>query len=104
MDVNKVSYEFLDASGNTVAGPFDIDLVQFIRDKNLLRGQSFTVEQRFSGATTHPEISSVRVTVFDSETKAVLSASELQPGIASAARIDRPDEPRIVLPFRTIRR
>jgi hypothetical protein len=98
MDVNQASYEFLDANGNVVAGPFDIDLAQPIRDKNLVRGQSFTVEQRFTGARTHAEIKGVRVTVFDSETKVVVQTSELQPSIASALQIDRLNEPKIIAP------
>jgi uncharacterized repeat protein (TIGR01451 family)/CSLREA domain-containing protein len=98
MDVNKASYEFLNASGNTVAGPFDIDLVQAIREKNLVRGQSFTVEQRFTGARSHPEIKGVRVTVFDSETKAVISTSELQPGLANAVQMGQAESPKIIPP------
>jgi hypothetical protein len=99
MDVNKASYEFLDAGGNVVAGPFDIDLVQFIRDRNLVRGQSFTVEQRFTGARSHPEIRGLRVTVFDGETRATLSTDELLSGSLSLAGLVQFDEPRILPPF-----
>jgi len=68
MDVNRARYEFLDASGTVVAGPFDVDLTQVIRDRNLVRGQSFTVTQDFTGADSNPNVSAVRVTVFDGET------------------------------------
>jgi CSLREA domain-containing protein len=86
LDVNKARYEFVDAGGNTVAGPFDVDLVQPIRDKNLVRGQSFSVEQRFSGAASHPEIRGVRVTVNDGEGSVAGSAARSSTaGVASLA-------------------
>jgi uncharacterized repeat protein (TIGR01451 family) len=68
MDVNRARYEFLDSSGAVVAGPFDVDLTQVVRDRNLVRGQSFAITQRFTGADSNPNVSAVRVTVFDSET------------------------------------
>ncbi|MFL6275263.1 MAG: HYR domain-containing protein [Blastocatellia bacterium] len=68
LDINRARYEFLDASGTVIAGPFDVDLTQVIRDRNLVRGQSFTVTQDFTGADGNPNVSAVRVTVFDSET------------------------------------
>lgn len=68
LDVNHARYEFLDSSGTVIAGPFDVDLTQVIRDRNLVRGQSFTVSQDFTGADSNPNVSAVRVTVFDGET------------------------------------
>jgi parallel beta-helix repeat protein len=67
-DVGRARYEFLDAGGVVIAGPFDVDLTQAIRERNLVRGQSFTVTQRFTGASSNPNASAVRVTVFDGET------------------------------------
>ncbi|PYT04285.1 MAG: hypothetical protein DMF60_15805, partial [Acidobacteria bacterium] len=71
LDVSRVKYEFLDASGQVVAGPFEIDLAEPLRSLNLVRGQSFSVEQRFTGASSRSDITAVRVTVFDGETSAV---------------------------------
>ncbi|HJQ26201.1 MAG TPA: HYR domain-containing protein [Blastocatellia bacterium] len=68
MDVNRARYEFLDSSGTVVAGPFDVDLAQVVRDRNLVRGQSFAITQRFTGADSNPNVSAVRITVFDGET------------------------------------
>jgi HYR domain len=68
LDVNRAKYEFFDAGGAVVAGPFEIDLVQAIRERNLVRGQSFAVTQHFTEASTHPEVVAVRVTIFDGET------------------------------------
>src|SRR6185369_13760184 len=67
-DVTRARYEFLDAGGAVVAGPFDVDLTAAIRERNLVRGQSFTVTQRFTGADSHRDIVGVRVTVSDGET------------------------------------
>ena len=68
LDLNRAKYEFFDAGGAVVAGPFEIDLVQAIRERNLVRGQSFAVTQHFTEAGTHPEVVAVRVTIFDGET------------------------------------
>jgi uncharacterized repeat protein (TIGR01451 family) len=68
LDVKNARYEFLDGTGALVAGPFDVDLTQVIRDSNLVRGQSFLVTQRFVGANSNPNVSAVRVTVSDGET------------------------------------
>ncbi|MEW6131002.1 MAG: HYR domain-containing protein [Acidobacteriota bacterium] len=70
LDVNKTRYEFLDANGNLVGNAIEVDLRQFLSDANLVRGQSFTVIQRFSGAQSNPQVASARVTVFDAETNA----------------------------------
>jgi uncharacterized repeat protein (TIGR01451 family) len=67
-DVSRARYEFLDAGGTVVAGPFDVDLTSAIRDRNLTRGQSFTVTQRFTGANSNRSVVTVHVTVSDGET------------------------------------
>jgi len=68
LDVSRAKYEFLDSSGQVAAGPFEIDLAASISSANLVRGQSFSVDQRFTGASSNTEITSVRLTVFDGET------------------------------------
>ena len=86
-DVKSARYEFLDGGGALVAGPFDVDLTAAIRDRNLVRGQSFTVTQRFSGATSHPEVSLVRVTVSDGETSVNSPTVALGSSVSAAVRL-----------------
>ncbi len=75
LDVTRAKYEFLDDNDQVVAGPFDIDLGSPISAANLVRGQSFSVDQRFTGANGSPSITSVRLTVFDGETSVVAPSS-----------------------------
>lgn len=75
LDVSRAKYEFLDSSGQVVAGPFEIDLAAALSSANLVRGQSFSVEQRFTGAIDNPQVTGVRLTVFDGETSTVGSSS-----------------------------
>ena len=75
LDINNATFEFVNAAGTIVAGPFDIDLEQPVQNRNLVRGQSFSVEQRFAGARSHPEITGVRVTVSDREGNRAVSPS-----------------------------
>lgn len=67
LDVRQASYELLDGGGRQVA-QFDVDLEAALRQRNLLRGQSFTVVQRFTGAASNPQVSSLRLTVRDADT------------------------------------
>ncbi|MEN3336266.1 MAG: hypothetical protein V7641_5631 [Blastocatellia bacterium] len=85
VDVSRARYEFLDAGGAVIAGPFDVDLTQAIRERNLVRGQSFTVTQRFSGANSNRNVSAVRVTVFDSETNVTSPTVILDTAAANAS-------------------
>jgi hypothetical protein len=66
MDIDHATYQFFDKGGNTVGKPFTADLSQVIRQNNFVRGQSFTLVQKFTGAEDHPEVASILVTVFDS--------------------------------------
>jgi hypothetical protein len=75
LDVSRAKYEFLDANGQVVAGPFEVDLAEPLRSLNLVKGQSFSVEQRFTGASDSPSITGVRVTVFDGETSVIGDSS-----------------------------
>jgi len=75
LDVSRAKYEFLDANGQVLAGPFEVDLTEPLRSLNLVKGQSFTVEQRFTGASDSPLITGVRVTVFDGETSVIGGSS-----------------------------
>gem|GEM_PF-4575010 len=75
LDVNHAKYEFLNASGQVVAGPFEVDLTEPVRSQNLVKGQSFSIEQRFTGASSSPDATSVRITVSDGGSSAVASSS-----------------------------
>lgn len=86
LDVNRAKYEFLDSRGNVVGQAIEVDLSQPISSRSLLKGQSFTVEQRFTGANSHREITGCRVTVFDGETNVSKTASGGQSSTASLAR------------------
>lgn len=63
-NVQRATYEFLNGSGGLVRS-FTIDVSGALNGSTVVRGQSFTVRQRFSNADS--SISSVRVTVSDSE-------------------------------------
>ena len=60
-NVGMARFEFLDDKGNVVKDPGLVDLSQA---KGIpIPGQSFAVDQRFSDASEHPEVRSVRVTI-----------------------------------------
>jgi hypothetical protein len=75
LDVSKAKYEFLDDGGQVVSGPFEIDLAGPIKSANLVKGQSFEVDQKFSGASSNENATRVRLTVFDGETSVESSAA-----------------------------
>jgi hypothetical protein len=92
-DVKNSHVELLDSSGSAVA-TFDVDLQQPLRDRNLVRGQSFTIEQRFTGASANPQVTSVRVTVMDGTSSAALTASISSSG--TALRVNGSDASAVV--------
>jgi hypothetical protein len=96
LDVNRARYEFLDASGQVIAGPFETDLAASISSANLVKGQSFSIDQRFTGASNNPEITAVRLTVFDGETSAVSSSSSGSTALISDASIESIREVRYI--------
>jgi CSLREA domain-containing protein len=67
LDANRTRFEFFDSQDRLIGQAIDVDLAGPIRDGNLVRGQSFVVVQKFTGARDNPEVASVRVTVFDPE-------------------------------------
>ena len=85
LDVTRARYELVDNNGQVRAGPFDIDLSGPIQSLALVKGQSFSVEQRFTGASSNPEVTGVRLTVFDGETSVGASSSTSQRSIAVAS-------------------
>jgi hypothetical protein len=74
LDINKARYAFLTSRGEVVAS-IDVDLAEPLRAANFVRGQSISIEQVFTGAADHPEVTGVEVTVFDGETSVSGSAS-----------------------------
>jgi hypothetical protein len=87
MDVKSVKYELLDSGGRLVGEAFDIDLTQPVRDLNLVRGQSFGVQQRFSGASSHPEVVAARLTVTDGQTSVTATVQMGQTSAAATALV-----------------
>ncbi len=83
LNVSRAVYQFLDGTGRAVGGPIEVNLASSLDPLNLVRGQSFTVEQRFTGANSHPEVQRVQVTVFDGEGSTTAISSDI--GSASAA-------------------
>ncbi len=67
LDVSQARYELLGGNGQA-SQTFDVDLAQPLGQLGLVKGQSFTVRQRFTGANDHPEITGVRLSVTDGET------------------------------------
>ena len=100
LDVSRAKYEFLDSGGQVLAGPFEIDLTASISSANLLRGQSFAVDQKFTGANSNRRVTSVRLTVFDGETSvsAPSVSSVTSPGIASVQLMNRAKHVTLYLP------
>ena len=84
LDVRRARYELLTGDGLTAGQALEVDLEAALRARNLVRGQSFTVVQRFTGAATNPEISGVRLTVSDGETSVTATASLSQSASVAA--------------------
>ncbi|HET8674715.1 MAG TPA: HYR domain-containing protein [Blastocatellia bacterium] len=70
LNVNRAIYQFFDSRGRPVQNEIEVDLTQLVREGNFVRGQSFTVVQRFTGAEDHPDITGVSVRVSDGESSA----------------------------------
>jgi hypothetical protein len=102
MDVNKVVYQFLDRAGNPVDSAIEVP----VTIAGLVRGQSFTIRQRFTGAEDHPEVAGVRVTVFDTESSETATAATPLPFTVSAslARSRMVPGATLVLPVLKLRR
>jgi uncharacterized repeat protein (TIGR01451 family) len=70
LNVNRASYQFFDDRGRPAQDEITVDLTPLVREGNFVRGQSFTVVQRFTGAEDHPSIRGVTVRVSDGESSA----------------------------------
>jgi len=100
MDVDHATYQFFDGGGNKVGKPLTADLSGLVQQSNFVRGQSFTLIQKFTGAEDHHEIVSVQVTVFDSKTSdSAMSSGMIVQGSAIKDVAERVfGEPTIWLP------
>lgn len=98
-DVNRARFEFLDASGQLVEQAFDVDLAQPISQSNIIKGQSIVVTQKFTGAASHPEVTSVRLQISDPRSSDSVTA---QLGASATSAQSTQDSARrlIVLPVR----
>jgi len=67
LDCYLAVYQFLDSLGRNVGDALNFDLEQPIRQSGMLRGQSFTIVKRFTGASSLPQVNRVRVTLYDRE-------------------------------------
>jgi hypothetical protein len=70
-DVRSVTYEFLDSSGTILQVIDNVDLAGPLSQSSLVSGQSFTVEQAFTGGA---EVATVRVTVAGTNSRVRLDA------------------------------
>ncbi|MGH9836064.1 MAG: hypothetical protein ACRD9Y_23830 [Blastocatellia bacterium] len=83
LDLRQARYQFLDQNDRPVGAGADVGLLQPIAQRNLVRGQSFTIVQKFTGASQRPEIHKVRVTLLDGETTVTAASAVL--GVTEAA-------------------
>ncbi len=74
LDVNRARFEFLDSSGQVLGQAFDVDITQPISQGSIVKGQSFDIVQKFTGAKDHPEVAGVRVTVSDPQSSDSVTA------------------------------
>lgn len=64
-DVNRAVYQFFDSHQRPAEQPITVNLAPLIQQSRFVRGQSFTIVQKISGAKDHPQIVGVMVTVSD---------------------------------------
>lgn len=85
LNVDRANYQFMDSAGRIVGQVFDISLAQPIAGRNLATGQSFTVSQKFTGASDNSQIVSVQVKVFDADGSTDgATAAQITTGCSSA--------------------
>ena len=76
-DVRSAKYEFLDSSNNIVSTVDNVDLAGPVGERGLVNGQSFSVEQRFTGANDNDRAVKVRVTLPGSSTSFSATSSQI---------------------------
>ena len=73
LDVSVAQYEFLDSSSQPIRPATNVDFGDSIRQAGIVRGQAFTVTQKFLEASQFPQAVKVRVTVYDGFSDSALS-------------------------------
>lgn len=86
LNLSRANYQFLDASGRLVGGSIDVDIQQAIAGRNIQKGQSVTVTQRFSGADDNRRVNAVQISVTDGETNRGIRATGVETGCSTTAR------------------
>jgi hypothetical protein len=84
LNTNRATYEFIDGSGRVVQA-VEVDLAAQIQARGLIRGQSFTVTQKFTGARDNRDVTQVRVSVTDGE---AVETATAQLNVLSNAQIE----------------
>jgi hypothetical protein len=70
LDISGATFEFLDANGAVVGrAAIGAELLNAALQRGINKGQSFTIRQRFLGASQFPEVRSVNVIVFDDDNR-----------------------------------
>ncbi len=88
LSISRATYQFLNRAGRAIDQTFDVDLTQSIRDRNLVRGQSVTVNQSFTGGVSALQIDSVQVTVFDGESSESATSGTVTSSSTSSSTIN----------------
>jgi len=83
LNLSRASYQFLNRSGQPIGGPIAVDVQQAIASRNLTKGQSITISQRFTGARDN-RVSAVDVTIEDGESIETVRAQLSGSGCASS--------------------
>ncbi len=76
-DVRSARYEFLNGSDNVISTIDNIDLTGPVGERGLVNGQSFSVEQRFTGANDNQRVRRIRVTVSGSNSSFTATSSQI---------------------------
>jgi uncharacterized protein (TIGR03437 family) len=63
LDAHLIRYQFLDGAGRAILQPPDFDLN--LSSAGLIRGQSFSIVKKFTGARNNPGVQRVQVIVYD---------------------------------------
>ncbi len=74
LDIYHVTYQFLNEGNVPVGDAPGFDLENEIRQKGVVKGQSFTVVKRFAGAASRPGVRRVRVTLYDRQGSTVATS------------------------------
>ena len=96
-DVRSVKYEFLDSSGSVIK-TLDVDLAGPISGTSLVNGQSFNIEQSFSGTG----VSSVRVTLNGANSSSTATSGSISSNCPSAIRSPSQQRATLFLPGLTV--